>query len=170
MTLQLDLQTYVLKETNVVFIDSARNHALNYAANTRVLSLKISAIWLYYIIPVFFKEDIILCTPTITTIEQREAADDFCRALLLLKYVFYSEKKYADIGVNGYIFNLLYILMSNFCGNSSVATKYKYDSRLKQTIQYLHTHYKEEVHLQEIADMLYVSPQYISRLFHNTIR
>lgn len=167
LNLQLDLQTYALKTANVVFIDSARNHALNYAPNTRVLSLKISAIWLHYIIPEFFKEDLVLCTLAITTIEEREAAEDFCRTLLLLKDTFFSDEIYADIGINGYIFSLLYKLMSNFRGKSSIASQYKYDSRLKQTIQYLHTHYKEEVYLQDIADMLYVSPQYISRLFHN---
>lgn len=164
---QLDAETYTLGKGDVVFIDSARNHGLTYEASARALSLKISAVWLHSIVPEFFTEDMALCTPAVTAIEEREEAERFCKTLLLLKDVFYSDEKYGDIGINGYIFGLLYQLMSSFQGKSAVASKYQYDSRLKQTIRYLHMHYKEEVSLQDIADMLFVSPQYISRLFRN---
>ncbi len=166
LSLQLDSNTYTLNASDIVFIASARNHALAYHPNTRVLSLKISAIWIHYTIPDFFQEDLVLCSPDIEDFEDRENVEQFTRTFLLLKDIFYSDGIYNEIGINGYVFILLYQLVSNFRKNNTVSAKYKYDIRLKQTIQYLHSHYKEEIHLQDIADMLFVTPQYISQLFH----
>ncbi len=166
--LQIELETCTLHTSDIVFIDSARNHALIYTPNSQTLSLKISAVWLHYIIPDFFKEDIILCSPDIQTYEERENAEELCRTLLLLKDIFYSEGIYSDVGINGYIFILLYNLISNFRGTKTAAPlKNKYDTMLHQTIRYLHLHYMDEIHMKDIADMLGVSPQYISKLFHN---
>lgn len=166
--LQIELETYTLHTADIVFIDSARNHALTYTPNSKTLSLKISAVWLHYIIPDFFKENIILPSPDIQSYEERKNTEELCRTLLLLKEIFYSEEIYSDVGINGYIFILLYNLISNFKGTKvSAPIKNKYNTMLHQIIRHLHLHYMDEIHMKDIANMLDVSPQYISKLFHN---
>mgnify|MGYP005759517871 CR=1 FL=1 len=165
--LQLDLETYDLHASDIIFIHSSRNHALTYAPNTQTLSLKISAIWLHYILPEFFQEEIVLNPTAVLSSQNQKHAEDICLTLLQLKDIFYSDEPYSDIAINGYIFILLHHLISNFKGHQELSSQKKYSTLLYSTIQYIHLHYMDEIQMKDIADQLSISTSYISKLFHN---
>lgn len=68
----------------------------------------------------------------------------------------------------GYIFDLLYLMMSHFKVGIS-QTEYhqteKYMERLTSVMSYVKQHYREEISLSDIADYLALNPSYFTRFF-----
>lgn len=159
---------YNLEDSDIIYINSGRMHSINYFSNTRIISLKISSIWLNKIIPNFINTEINFCSINIKNPPMKQVCEDIINKFLLLNDIFYLNSDFSDIGVNGYIFLLLYELISNFKVNDNISSKsnYKYQDRIKYMVKYLNNHYQENISLKEISLTLGVTPQYLSKLFH----
>ena len=160
-------ENWTLCNGEFLFLNSSQIHSITYTAGTRTVSLQVSCIWLYKVIPEFLSIDIELTPLTLRRLKDRQPYEELVRSVLLLKDVFYSKEEYADIGVNGYVFLILYHLITHFRAGEKKGQKevYLYQQQIRLLVQYLNKHYQEDISLQNLADTLYVSPQYISKLF-----
>ena len=60
--------------------------------------------------------------------------------------------------------NKLFILYQ-----SKVLDSYEQDKVISKALQYVDDNYRDDIHREEIADMIYVSPNYFSKLFRRNV-
>lgn len=160
-------ETWTLQGGELLFLNSAQIHSLKYTRQTRTVSLQVSPVWLYSVIPEFLTADIHLTPQILRGLSDLQPCEELARSILLLKDVFYSDEPFADIWVNGYVFLILYHLITHFRAGEKKNPKepYQYQQNIRRLLRYINEHYQEDISLQSLADSLYVSPQYISKLF-----
>lgn len=162
-----ELAFFELKENDIIYLASNIVHSVTFKPNTRIISLQISTIWLHEVIPSYLSNDIFLCSSTVASPSKRADYDNFIKHFLLLKDVFFLEDKNKEIGINGYVFLLLYLMTSQFQTKVNIIRndQFKYQYRIKQISKFVNEHYHENIKLDQIALELEVSPQYLSKIF-----
>ena len=169
---QEELSSFTLKENDIIYIASNHVHSFKISKDSHIISLQISAIWIHEIIPKFLSYDIFLCSSTLMSLSKKTNYQHFIREFLLLKDIFYSDNEVKEIGINGYIFLLIYLMATYFQVSSKEVNdyKFKYQPRIKKISRFVNNHYQEDIKLDDLADELTVSPQYLSKIFKKYYR
>ena len=165
--IQEELSFFELHKNNIIYISSNFVHSITLSAHSRIISLQVSAVWLHEIIPSFFSYDIFLCSSTIASPQKQANYENFIKHFLLLKDLFYSNDDGKEIGINGYIFLLIYLMVNQFQTRFGQLEEiqFKYQYRIKKISSFVNEHYQEDIKLDELADELGVSSQYLSKIF-----
>lgn len=95
---------------------------------------------------------------------------DRLREIFLEMKEFYLNPKELDyIKINSYIYEILYILLSNYVisqDENYSESYFKYREKQKEILVYISKNYKEELTLEHISKQFYMSSEYFSRKFH----
>ena len=158
---------FELNQNDIIYISSNLIHSIRLSKFTRIISLQISSIWIHEVIPDFLKYNVFLCSSTLTSPNKKLKYQYFIQQFLLLKDIFYSSEEAKEIGVNGYIFLLLYLLINQFqiTFNEVEENRFKYQYRIKKISEFVNNHYHEHIKLEELANELSVTSQYLSKIF-----
>lgn len=85
-------------------------------------------------------------------------------SVLSIKYLEDSKKN--RLLIQGMLYQLLSIVEKNyFHGSFSKDLPEKYEKRIQEITDYIDTHYTEPLTLSDLAEELYLTPQYLSRFF-----
>lgn len=169
VTIQQELFFFNLTTDHIIYVASNCMHGLTLEKDTKIVVLQISTVWLYEVIPTFLSYDIFLCSSTIVSSQKQSSYERFTRLFLSLRDIFVSSKPEKDIGIHGYIFLLLYLMIDEFqidCGLYE-ENKFKYQNRIKKISDFINMHYLENIKLENLAKELEVSSAYLSKLFKN---
>lgn len=88
---------------------------------------------------------------------------------LTIKDIYLNPKELDYIKINSYIYEILYILLSDFTAeddNSNLENYFKYRDKQKEILMYIGENYREELSLDKISKQFYMSSEYFSRKFH----
>ncbi len=90
----------------------------------------------------------------------------------IFKEIQVQDKGY-ELAIKAYILNLLVALLRGhvvrLLTNSEKEAKIKNNGRIRAAVQYIHTHYMEEINIDQIADAVYVSKFYLCKLFKKNL-
>jgi AraC-like DNA-binding protein len=107
-----------------------------------------------------------ICNPTIT--EKIHYLSQLKKILFDFFEVYNKKGAGYKLQINGLIFNLLFILVSEFSKKDKKFDNKKSDKyldRLALVINYVKKHYSENITLESAASELYLNPEYFSRFF-----
>lgn len=76
-----------------------------------------------------------------------------------------SDDKFLFLKVNNLINDIIYLLLKYFCIEKAMLMTSKNSNRIQNYLQYINAHYKEPLHLYEIAHYFNFSPEHFSRIF-----
>ena len=85
-----------------------------------------------------------------------------------MTYNYIKQNKGYNIKINSLLNELVYILINRFKCSTKIKNEnrnYKYLERLNRVISYIQQDYKEDITLNSISSMEYLSPQYFSKFF-----
>lgn len=88
---------------------------------------------------------------------------------LEIKDIYLNPKELDYIKINSYLYEILYILLSDFTveeNNSNLENYFKYRDKQKEILMYIGENYREELTLDRISKQFYMSSEYFSRKFH----
>lgn len=163
-SLQIQASKFELVENELLYVESSRSFRLAYEADTIVWILKISSVWLYSVMPDLYDTGALLM-PSMR-IERGKEKDDLDRLMQESARLFEYDDEIADIGINGLMFLIVYRLALYLSRHPEQKQSARtVQDPLKGVIRYLHANYTKPITLQELADEMHCTPQYISKLF-----
>lgn len=156
---------YILKENDLIVINPLEIHSTTCKYGNTAVVLQI---------PYQFCENYIddisttkfICTPNTT---EKTAYLNQLKEILFSFFEVYNKKQQGyKLKINSLIFNLLFILVSEFSKKDKKFDNKKSDkylNRLALVINYVKQHYSEHITLESVANELYLNPEYFSRFF-----
>lgn len=162
-----DEMRYQLEAGEIVYIPSSLIHSIVSEPLSRMVFLQISSIWLHEVIPEFFKNTIFLCSSVPCSPSKLLQYQSFIQHFMLLKDAFFSDGRYKECAVNGYVFLLIYKMLSEFSVGAGAISEhmFKYQTRVQEISEYVNHHYTEDIRLEDLADRMGVSSPYLSKIF-----
>ncbi len=165
--IQFESRTYRLQKGSLVFVNQLENHSITILSNNYER---------YYVIFSSDHLDDLLPNPRFASIfrnrtdffcpvydmSSKASVMEFCFSSILKEYL--ADEEYAIINFNAYmsiIFTTVFRLYPD--AFSLIAGSFSDDIFMIQ--RYIEDHYNEDIHISEIANNYFISPQYLSRRF-----
>ena len=164
--LLVDGKKYNLKEDDLIIINSKEIHCIKSEQSNIVIAAQID---LSYFNDLYESMDKINFN-----CKSFEYSKDDKRFVLIRKilaeitYNYIRQSNGYNIKINSLLNELVYILINKFKCSTEIKNKnknYKYLERLNRVISYIQQNYKEDITLNSISSMEYLSPQYFSKFF-----
>lgn len=164
--LLVDGKKYNLQEDDLIIINSKEIHSIKSEKNNIVIAIQIdlsSFNDLY--------EDIDKINFNCKSFEYTKDDKRFILIRKILSEITYNYLKQSNgynIKINSLLNELVYILINRFKNSTKTKTEnknYKHIDRLNRVISHIQKNYKEDITLNSISRMEYLSPQYFSKFF-----
>ncbi|EQK43195.1 bacterial regulatory helix-turn-helix s, AraC family protein [[Clostridium] bifermentans ATCC 638] len=164
--LLVDGKKYNLQEDDLIIINSKEIHSIKSEKNNIVIAIQIdlsSFNDLY--------EDIDKINLNCKSFEYTKDDKRFILIRKILSEITYNYLKQSNgynIKINSLLNELVYILINRFKNSTKTKTEnknYKHLDRLNRVISHMQKNYKEDITLNNISSMEYLSPQYFSKFF-----
>lgn len=156
---------YTLSENQLIVINPLEIHSTTCKYGNTAVVLQIPYNFCENYIDDMAKTKFI-CTPN--TKEKISYLNQLKEILFSLFEVYNQKEQGYKLQINSLIFNLLFILVSEFSRqdkNFAYKKSDKYLNRLALVIDYVKSHYSENITLESAASELYLNPEYFSRFF-----
>lgn len=165
MTALIGDQKYTLKKGDLLVINSRELHSTKTWGETEYLLLQIPFDYLSRAISgislIRFQEYF----PSIT---MNATQKQLCSCLFELVKIYTKKEDGYLLRFSSIVYEFLYILYRNYAHKLSKEAKEKENrnfERIEEVLQYVKANYKREIPLNEVAELLNVSPEYFCRLF-----
>lgn len=166
--LLVDGKIYNLKEDDLIIINSKEIHSIKSDNNNIVIAIQID-------LSMFsdLYENIDKINLKCKSFEHNNDDERFILIRKILSEITYNYIKQSNgyyIKINSLLYELVYILINRFKYNIEVKNEkksYKHLERLSRVISYIQKNYKNNITLNYISSMEYLSPQYFSKFFEN---
>jgi len=92
--------------------------------------------------------------------------------LMKESYDEYSEKDICyKLPIRANIYQIMTVLLRYYCGSKNELDRMIYHNvlRLRPVINYIDEHFKEKIYIEELSDMINVSPDYFTKMFKESI-
>lgn len=156
---------YTLSENQLIVINPLEIHSTKCKCGNTAVVLQIPYNFCENYIDDMVKTKFI-CTPNAK--EKISYLNQLKEILFSLFEVYNQKEQGYKLQINSLIFNLLFILVSEFSRqdkNFAYKKSDKYLGRLALVIDYVKSHYSENITLESAASELYLNPEYFSRFF-----
>ncbi len=165
MTAFIGDQKFTLKKDDLLVINSRELHSTKTWGETDYLLLQIPFDYLSRAISgislIRFQEYF----PSIT---MNTTQKKLCNCLFELTRIYTEKEDGYLLRFSSVVYDFLYILYRNYAHKLSREAKEKENrnfERIEEVLQYTRSNYKQEISLNEAADLLNISPEYFCRLF-----
>lgn len=167
MELYLDNTLYTMQQNDLVIINPSVIHATRCPECNRSLLLQIPKEILERYIP---KLEDIQFDFLLTSVpnEKQYILSELKQCLQQMSAYYHSETDPYHFQFTSYLFHFLYLLeqhFSKFIKNSPSPISSKNWERLEQIIDYVKSHYKEELTLDQVAKVVSLNPRYFCKFF-----
>ena len=164
--LLVDGKKYNLQEDDLIIINSKEIHSVKSEKSNIVIAVQVD---LSYFNDLY--EDIDKINFNCKSFEYSKDDKRFIlirKILSEMTYSYIKQNKGYNIKINSLLNELVYILINRFKCSTKIKNEnrnYKYLERLNRVISYIQQNYKEDITLNSISSMEYLSPQYFSKFF-----
>lgn len=165
MTAYINDRKYTLKKNDMLVIGSRELHSTRTWGETDYLLLQIPT---DYLSRVLHNVSLIQFQEYFPSITMDSAQRQLHNCLLELVKTYTEKEDGYLLHFSSVVYEFLYILYRNYSHRISPETKEKENrnfERMEEIIQYVKAHYKQEISLNNAAELLNVSPEYFCRLF-----
>lgn len=165
MTAYISDRKYTLRKNDMLVVGSRELHSTRTWGETNYLLLQIPT---DYLSRVLSNVSLIQFQEYFPAITMNTPQRQLCGCLLELVKTYTEKEDGYLLHFSSVVYEFLYILYRNYSSRISLQTREKENrnfERMEEIIQYVKTHYKQEISLNEAAQLINVSPEYFCRLF-----
>lgn len=158
-------QRYELRPSDLLIIHSNDIHSTFMDDKVTYILLQIPAEYISHVFPAFSTLKLQEYFPAATEDDQYRS---LAEKLLALKEFFVQKETGYELAFTSCLFSFLYELFKNYASPLSSLERSKNNrdiARIEEIIHYVRSHYTENLHLNDMADMLCISKEYFCRLF-----
>lgn len=158
---------YMLTQEDLIFINPYELHMIHKQKNANYISLMVEMTFIQDLFPMY--KEMTIDFKSIRVPQDKEKHIQAVRALFakIFQITYKSEVGY-ELEMMGEVLKLFKILVASFSKCQTVsASPISNESmgHIQKLTRYIHNHYTENMTLNELANMEYLTPQYVSRLF-----
>ena len=165
MAAYINDRKYLLKENDMLVVGSRELHSTRIWKKTSYLLLQIPT---DYLSRVLNNVSLIQFQEYFPSDQMNAARSQLCDCLLSLAKTYNEKEDGYLLHFSSVVYEFLYLLYRNYSRRISPQARDRENhnfERMEEIIQYVKTHYKEEISLSDAAKLIDVSPEYFCRLF-----
>lgn len=156
-------QQYIMHESDMLAVNPFELHNVELLGASAAVSFQFSQKLLEKVEGLRFA-----CNSCLYAKKEQTKFDPLRAALAAIFSRYYAERPREDLELLSHTYELLHLLSTRFRSEES-APQGGNQSRISSILQYLNTHYAEEITLRDLAGREYLSPNYLSQFFRDRL-
>ncbi len=163
MRITVDTQTYILHPNDTMIINSFAAHAMT----TESSGVICSVLFNFPRVMPYFKRYISTSYVCNSSLYPDQDDRELCRAVARIARQASRSAGNGELMLYSLFYHLIYVLNTKYASQNSEGhtSDPGNPQRIRQVLTYIQNHYREPVTLDDLAKVIHITPQYLSRLF-----